>query len=156
MYRVNVGGTDYFAPDLATLQQWASQGRVLPETMVWVESLQRSVRAAEVPDLQFAGGGYAQPTGSASNQQPYAQPTTYEKVPNNLILAIISTLCCCMPLGIASIIFAAQVDGLAARGEIAKAQDSANKAKTFAIIGIVVGFFTQGIWFAITIAAEFM
>lgn len=157
MYRVNVGGTDYFAPDLATLQQWASQGRVLPDTMVWVESMQRNVRAVEVPGLQFAGGGgYAQPTGPASYpRQGYAQPGTYEKVQNHLVIAIISTICCCMPLGIASIVFAAQVDGLAARGEVAKAQDYANKAKICAIIGIVCGFFSNIAWLIFSFSTDF-
>ena len=155
MYRVNVGGTDYFAPDLATLQQWASQGRVLPDTMIWVESTQQNVRAAEVPGLQFGGGGYAQPPGPAAYpRQGYAQPGTYEKVPNNLVIAIISTICCCMPLGVAAIVFAAQVDGLAARGETAKAQDYANKAKLCAIIGIVCGLFTNAAYIFISVLPE--
>ena len=57
-------------------------------------------------------------------------------VPNNLVLAIISILCC-LPLGIPAIIFATQVNSKAAAGDIAGAQESAKKAKQFAIIGIV-------------------
>jgi hypothetical protein len=58
-------------------------------------------------------------------------------VPNNLVLAIISIICC-LPLGIPAIIFATQVNSKVAAGDIAGAQESSRKAKQFAIIGIVV------------------
>lgn len=54
-------------------------------------------------------------------------------VSNNLVWAILSTLFCCLPLGIVSIVYAAKVDGLAAAGNLAAAQEAANKAKTWAI-----------------------
>ena len=63
---------------------------------------------------------------------------THDKVPNYLILAIISALCC-FPLGIVSIIFAAQVNGKVAAGDIAGATDSSNKAKKFSYIAIGLG-----------------
>ena len=56
-------------------------------------------------------------------------------VPNNLVLAIISVICC-FPLGIPAIIFATQVNTKIAAGDIAGAQEASNKAKKFAIIGI--------------------
>ena len=56
-------------------------------------------------------------------------------VPNNLVIAIISIVCC-LPLGIPAIIFATQVNNKAAAGDIAGAQESARKAKMFAMIGI--------------------
>lgn len=54
-------------------------------------------------------------------------------VSNNLIWAILSTLFCCLPLGIVSIVYAAKVDGLAAAGDLAGAQEAADKAKTWAM-----------------------
>jgi len=63
---------------------------------------------------------------------------THDKVPNYLILAIISALCC-FPVGIVSIIFAAQVNGKVAAGDIAGATDSSNKAKKFSYIAIGLG-----------------
>ncbi|SRR5256885_1609956 len=56
-------------------------------------------------------------------------------VPNNLVIAIISVLCC-FPFGIPAIIFATQVNTKVAAGDIAGAQESSQKAKKFAIIGI--------------------
>ena len=57
-------------------------------------------------------------------------------VPNNLVLAIISVICC-FPLGIPAIIFATQVNTKLAAGDTAGAEESSKKAKKFAIFGIV-------------------
>ena len=59
-------------------------------------------------------------------------------VPNYLVLAIISALCC-MPLGVAAIVFAAQVNSKVAAGDIAGAMDSSKKAKMFSIIALALG-----------------
>lgn len=59
-------------------------------------------------------------------------------VPNYLVPAIISIFCC-WPLAIPAIIFATQVNGKVAAGDIAGAQDASKKAKTFAFIGIGIG-----------------
>jgi Interferon-induced transmembrane protein len=59
-------------------------------------------------------------------------------VPNYLVPAIISVFCC-SPLGIVAIIFAAQVNGKVASGDIAGALDSSKKAKLFSFISIGLG-----------------
>ena len=53
--------------------------------------------------------------------------------PNYLVWSILTTLFCCLPLGIASIVFAAQVNTKWAAGDAAGALDSSQKAKKFAI-----------------------
>lgn len=58
---------------------------------------------------------------------------------NNLVWAILSTIFCCLPLGIASIVFAAQVNGKWAAGDHAAARDSADKARKFAIWAAIAG-----------------
>jgi hypothetical protein len=50
------------------------------------------------------------------------------------VWAILSTVLCCLPLGIASIVFAAQVDSKWSAGDYAGARESSQKAKMFAII----------------------
>jgi hypothetical protein len=55
------------------------------------------------------------------------------------VWGILSTLFCCLPLGIASIVFAAQVDGKWASGDYAGARESSEKAKRFAMIAAGVG-----------------
>lgn len=56
----------------------------------------------------------------------------------NLVWAILSTIFCCLPFGIASIVYAAQVDGLYSRGEYAAAQAASDKALKFAKISAIV------------------
>ena len=65
--------------------------------------------------------------------------TSSPAVSNNLVWAILSTLFCCLPLGIVSIIHAAKVNGLLAAGDIAGARDAADKAKKWAIYAAVAG-----------------
>lgn len=43
-------------------------------------------------------------------------------VPSHLVWAILSTVCCCPPTGIVSIVYAAQVNGLVAAGDFARAR----------------------------------
>ena len=69
---------------------------------------------------------------------PPPAPGTPDKVPNYLIPAIISALCC-FPLGIISIIFAAQVNSKVAAGDTAGALDASKKAKMFSYIFIGLG-----------------
>jgi Interferon-induced transmembrane protein len=68
---------------------------------------------------------------------PPASGTT-TSVPNYLVPAIIS-LFCCLPLGIAGVIFAAQVNGKVAAGDIQGAMESSRKAKLFSYISIGLG-----------------
>jgi hypothetical protein len=63
---------------------------------------------------------------------------TPDQVPNYLIPAIISALCC-LPLGVVAIIFAAQVNGKVAAGDMAGAFNASRKAKMFSYIAIGLG-----------------
>ncbi len=67
---------------------------------------------------------------------PTAAPAN---IPNYLIPAILS-LFCCWPLSIVAIIFAAQVNGKVASGDIQGALDASKKAKLFSFIAIGIGF----------------
>ena len=83
------------------------------------------------PDQQqFGQPQYGQPA--------YGQPAG-SPPPNYLVWAILSTVLCCLPLGIASIVFAAQVNGKYAAGDLAGAQASSEKAKKFAIWSAIAG-----------------
>jgi len=70
---------------------------------------------------------------------PPAPPTAAPaNIPNYLIPAILS-LFCCWPLSIVAIIFAAQVNGKVASGDIQGAMDASKKAKLFSFIAIGIG-----------------
>ena len=61
------------------------------------------------------------------------------KPDNNLVLAIICTVCCCLTLGIVGIIKASKVNGLYLAGQYEAAEHEAKEAKKWSVIGIVVG-----------------
>lgn len=68
--------------------------------------------------------------------QAYTQPpATAAQVPNYLVQAILVTLFCCLPFGIASIIYASQVNTKLAIGDIPGAMAASKQAKLFAWIG---------------------
>ena len=60
---------------------------------------------------------------------------TATNVPNYLVPAIISAICC-FPLGIISIVFAAQVNGKVQTGDIAGALQASKMAKIFSFVFI--------------------
>jgi hypothetical protein len=69
-----------------------------------------------------------------------SQPPPYqEPIPNHLVWAILSTLFCCLPLGIVSIVYAAQVSSKQAIGDIAGARQASDNAKKWAIASAGVG-----------------
>jgi hypothetical protein len=103
---------------------------------------------------QLSGPQYGQPQYGAQPQygQPYGQPVG-SPPPNYLVPAILATIFCCLPLGIASIVFAAQVNGKFASGDVAGAQESSRKAKTFAIWSAVIGLVVGVIYLVVVILA---
>ena len=60
------------------------------------------------------------------------------KPKNYMVESIIGTVCCCLPFGVAGIIFAAQVDGKWSQGDHDGARAAAATAKKLFIINIVV------------------
>ena len=75
------------------------------------------------------------------SQQQWSTPSAAgaANVQNYLIPAILSTVLCCVPLGVVSIIFAVQVNSKVAAGDIAGAMESSKKAKLFMFIAIGAG-----------------
>jgi Interferon-induced transmembrane protein len=60
-------------------------------------------------------------------------------VPDYLVWAILVTIFCFLPTGIAAIVFASQVKSKLAAGDRAGAIDASNKARTWTIVSVVVG-----------------
>ena len=67
------------------------------------------------------------------------QKTVMMKPNDNMLLAILTTVCCCLPFGIVAIIKASQVNSLFAMKQYAAAQVSAEEAKKWSYIGIGLG-----------------
>ena len=68
-----------------------------------------------------------------TNTNPAVKPD------NNLIWAILTTVLCCMPLGVVAIIKASSVDNLWNQGQYEAAIKAAAEAKKWSMIGIGCG-----------------
>ena len=65
--------------------------------------------------------------------------TPQTNVPNHLVGAILVAIFCCQIFGIISIVYAAQVNGKLAAGDVQGAVESSNKAKTWMWLGFGLG-----------------
>ena len=71
------------------------------------------------------------------------------RVKTYLAESILVTLFCCTICGIVGIVYAAQVDGHAARGDYAAAHRSSNTAKTWCLVGFIGGLLVIGVYVAL-------
>jgi hypothetical protein len=76
-------------------------------------------------------------------------------VPNYLVFAILATVLCCLPTGIAAIVYAAQVNGKLQAGDYAGAQAASKNAKMWCWISLGLGL-AVGVLYAIMIMAGVM
>jgi hypothetical protein len=81
-------------------------------------------------------GGYGQQPGGYG-QQPGGYGQAMAPPDNYLVWAILSTVLCCLPLGIVSIVKSTQVNSLWAQGQADQARAAAEAAKKFAIYSVV-------------------
>ncbi len=68
---------------------------------------------------------------------------------NNMGLAIFTTICCCLPLGIFAIIRASKVETYWLMKQYDMATKAAEEAKKYSLIGIVVGVVVNVIYFGL-------
>ncbi len=104
------------------LAEWGALGVVLAADGL----LPPAAPAFMPPPLQGGGAG--------ASDTPPPRPKSW------LVPAILSTLCCCLPFGIAGIVFAAQVDGKYRAGDYAGAEKAAANAKKYTLLAIGLGF----------------
>lgn len=79
------------------------------------------------------------------SQQTYSGAIALS-IPNYMTPAVLVTLCCCMPIGIIAIIFAAQVNSKLARGDVVGAKSASETARTLCWIGFIGGVVVAGIY----------
>jgi hypothetical protein len=86
-----------------------------------------------VPGGGYPGGGGSSPGGYGGYPPPSQPPQNY------LVWAILTTLFCCLPFGIAAIVFATQVNSKWAMGDVNGAMDASRRARTFSIVSAALG-----------------
>ncbi len=92
------------------------------------------------PSRDEIQAGFQQSQSNYQNPNSgFQQPMQHSAIPTHLVKAILTTLFCCLPFGIASIVFASQVNTKELQGDIGGAHESSNKADSFANWGIGLG-----------------
>ena len=64
-------------------------------------------------------------------------------MPNHLVWAILVTIFCCVPTGIVSIVYAAQVNGMLNAGDYEGARRASDSARTWAIVSVALGLIVE-------------
>ena len=84
--------------------------------------------------------------GAPVNTEPTPEPSYAQQQPsrdmplrpkNYLALAILTTIFCCLPFGIVSIVYAAKVDNYWNSGDYVNAEDASRKARGWILASII-------------------
>ena len=162
MYIVIGGdGKEYGPKASVEVRDWIAEGRLNPQSQIKEQGDDEWKVLGSLQEFaaDFAGSNASMPQAGVSPppqiHQPYAQGAV-PNIPNYLVQSILVTLCCCMPFGIAAIVYASKVEGLERMGDIAGAQEASAKAKMWCWIGFGVGIPTQILVVFLQVAAENM
>lgn len=105
------------------------------------------------PEWQGQQPGWQAPPPPGAWPAPQPGWQGQQEPENYLVWAILCTVLCCLPFGIVSIVYSNKVSGLWAQGRYPEAQEAANNAKKWAIIGAIVGAAASVIFILIYAAA---
>ena len=139
MYKIiGVDGREYGPASADQVRQWISAGRANAQTRAcFVGSTDWKVLAS-VSEFSFLFMG--PPPMPASGFTLSATPASHSpRVPNYLAPAILTTLCCCLPLGIPAIVYSAQVSSKQEAGDFAGATKSSANARVWCWIAFGAG-----------------
>ncbi|MDR2119316.1 MAG: CD225/dispanin family protein [Tannerella sp.] len=127
---------------------------IAASTLVWNSTLPDWVAANTLPELQGLFGAQpitpppAQPASFNSQGQTFNGANVQPPMPENyMIWAVLATVFCCLPLGIAAIVNASKVSSAYMSGDYAGAQKASDAAKKWSIWTAIAG----GIWLVIVI-----
>ncbi len=135
--------------------QQAYQQPQQPQQQAYQQSPQPQQQAYQQPQQQ----AYQQPQQSQqqpyqAQQQGYQQPRTPMRPENNMLWGILCTVFCCLPLGIIAIVFSNKVNTLYDSGDYSGAQEAADNAKKYAVMGAICGLVFIGLAFILFVLSN--
>ena len=123
---------------------------VTKNTLVWKNGMAQWLPAGEVHELAklFTNETSTPSTPPPLKTTPPPTPLTNQTKPENRVIsANLSTILCCLPLGIVSIIYATKVDNLWNSGQQEEALKASNMARLFfflalggGVLALIIGF----------------
>ncbi|MDY4044172.1 MAG: CD225/dispanin family protein [Marinifilaceae bacterium] len=130
---------------------------VTKNTLVWKDGMSQWQPAGNVEELmEFFQPKQSQtpppPVPPVNAPQP-PKPEIMETKPDNLLVwSILTTVLCCLPLGVVAIVYSSKVDNLWNSGQHEEAYNAAKNAKTFCLISLGTGV----LFYILSIALGFM
>jgi hypothetical protein len=106
-------------------------------------------------DPDFREQGQTRNPFSAPRDISFGDAQSAECPPNYLSLAIFTNLCCCLPVGIAAVYFAAQVKPNFVHGDLAAAKELSDKARFWAFLGFGLGLLINALVFGVQFFVAF-
>ncbi|MDP6794664.1 MAG: CD225/dispanin family protein [Verrucomicrobiota bacterium] len=131
---IGADSREYGPVDIDEIRDWIAEGRADADTLVCEVGGNQWIKLRDLPDV----------AGSLPKVAT-ARPTGTLQI-NYLVPAILCTLFCCLPFGIAGILFAVQANAKVQQGDINGAAVAASKAKLMCILSFVFGLVSL-IWF---------
>lgn len=142
------------------MAQWEKAGKVLPPNLLADDQ-------GVPPQAPYCHNPYGQapygqnPYGQAPYaQQPYGGQSWMQPQgpcpPNYLVWAILTTIFCCMPAGIASIVYSCKVESAWRDGRQADAENYSKNARQWAIISAVLSAVVWVAYVVLLLAGAFM
>jgi hypothetical protein len=160
MYHVGRNGQQTGPFSIEQLKAMAASGQLSPTDLVWKEGMAGWEPASTLTGVFESSSSPSAPAPQimpANQAVPVAQATVLPpagtQVENYLVWAILSTICCCIPLGIPAIVFSTQVNSKLAAGDVTGARESARKAKMWCWIAFGAGIISSIIGIIIQVVA---
>lgn len=145
-----------FTPEEDWSEWRGAAGEPHDESSTWASPEPEPETGGARQSVAPAGGGsgasdYGLPGGKAT-PSPGPGASVHAAVQSYLWPAVGATLCCCTPLGIPAIVYAARVDAYLENNEHAKAQRASDSARNWLIAAVVVALL---VWIVIFVSGTF-
>ena len=139
MFKIIGGDGRQYGPVSADqIRQWMAEGRASAKTMAQAEGSVEWKPLGQYPEFAASAAPPVMPaTPPGGSPAPTFQPRQH--VPSYLVPAIFSTICCCLPVGIVAIVYAAQVNTRLQAGDMPGALEASRKAQTWFWVAVVLG-----------------
>ena len=134
-YHLSQGDGQTYGPySMQELQGFAQEGRINSGSMLCPEGGSEWVSASTIL-----------PTGITAQAAPLTS-SGVPWIPVSLTGPILTTLFCCIPGGIVSIVYASKANTLGATGMLAQANQAKSTSSTWLIVSLILGFLLNGAW----------
>ena len=131
---IGADSREYGPVEIDEIRDWIAEGRADADTLVCEVDGNQWIKLRDLPDVE-----------GALPKLATARPTGTLQI-NYLVPAILCTLFCCLPFGIAGILFAVPANAKVQQGDIDGGAVAASRAKLMCLLSFVLGLISL-IWF---------